>query len=223
MRASVSGRANHSRVVRAGGSLPPAARPARTCRALPGSHASNASGVSASARITTPASTGSAGGRAPGGRHALQRAHPRRDEIDVADPALPSPPGAVLLLRYASMPHSSNFSTAQSLAAGHSRGAGQARPEHVHHHVTESPSPGSARRPPPRSPGSPGHRRERTGRPPPAPAPPRGGRGKQASRRGPHGPRASWPKPHRDGPSLSRIVGEYSVPGHRTKCVGRPC
>ena len=57
MRASVSGRANHSRLSR-GRQLATGGEISTNFPRASGSHASNASGVSASARITTPASTG---------------------------------------------------------------------------------------------------------------------------------------------------------------------
>ncbi len=75
-------------------------------------------------------------GRAPGGRHALERAHARGHEIDVADAALPSAPGAVLLLVRLEAPFR-EFGQRPVVGAGHRGRAGEARPDRVHHHLAE--------------------------------------------------------------------------------------
>ena len=75
-------------------------------------------------------------GRAPCGGHALQRSHARRDEIDVGDPALPTPPGAVLLLIRLDAPLSV-LRQRPVVGAGHGGRSGEARPDRVHHHLAK--------------------------------------------------------------------------------------
>ena len=75
-------------------------------------------------------------GWAPGGRHALERADARRYQIDVVDPALPSAPGAVLLLVRLDAPFRV-FRQRPVVGAGHGGRAGQARPDRVHHRLAE--------------------------------------------------------------------------------------
>ena len=115
MRASVSGRANHSRLSR--GRQLASGREIRTnFPRTSGSHASNASGLSASTRITTPASTGpSVAGLQAAAMPSSDRTRGETRSMWLIPRSHPRQVPYCSFL--ASMPHSSNSATAQSLAA----------------------------------------------------------------------------------------------------------
>ena len=114
MRASVSGRANHSRL--SGGRQLASGREIRTnLPTTSGSHASNASGLSASTRITTPASTGpSVAGLQAAAMPSSDRTRGETRSMWLIPRSHPRQVPYCSFL--ASMPHSWYFSTAQSFA-----------------------------------------------------------------------------------------------------------